>query len=368
MGVHTTKDLGAVFERLIPQAARVAYLLTGDPALAERLAVKSFESSFGTWQDLREGDALETTVLKGVLERARRRSILHRARSTRIEGDDLRRRFIGLRFRQRAALVLVLGERMDEELAADLLQCSTKTLTSAVSSALAGVAVDSGSLEPELMRVAMECWAKDLRVRAGFSHRIVRGIRLRRFVTSFAVIIAVPLIGLGAYTAAKGLVAVSRAHDVSDRSGLSSAVAEGSGDVSKQTAQRYAAKFTAACPAPRLALSFNDSAVRDAESVALEFNEALVVGESRAVDRLAAPGDISDWGHTQSSTGMVVAGSERARSDGRVIMNCGPRVAARSWKVVVHDSNGVTAEGLATFYLVRLKEGWKVWGSYDGGW
>lgn len=260
---------------------------------------------------------------------------------------------------------------MEDQLAADLLQCSTKALASLNDSALSRLAIGTGSSGPEqLLRGAMERWIKeDLRMRLPFSSRVVGGIRLRRLATSVAVIVALPLIGVGMYTATKGLVAVSRADDVgADRTGPSALLPEDDAS-SRLTAQRYQAKFKAVCPVPRPALPFNDATPRDAAGVALAFNEALVRGDARVIDRLAAPtAGVKAWGHTETSAGMVVAASKRATSDERIIVTCGPRVAERSWKVIVHDSNGVTAKGVATFYLVRLEEGWRVWGSYDGGW
>jgi hypothetical protein len=370
--VETPRDLDAAFEWLVPKAARIAYLLTGRQELAERLAIKSFQRSFGTWQNLREGDALETTVLKGVVEGARRRSLWLRAgRIRRDEQDDLWGRFLALPFRHRAALVLKLEEGMEDELAADLLQCSTTTLGSLVASGTRRV-FPTRSPEPEqLLRGALEARARDLDAGAGFSKNVLRGIRLRRALTSLGVLMALPLLAVGAYAATRGLVALSREDDAATAERpqafrVAEEDHEGGGSL---VARRRQDNFTAACPAARSARPFGDGTAREAEVVALAFNKAVLGGDSRAVDQLAtASGKEEKWAHTETSRGLVVAASRAATSDARVIITCGSGIAKRSWKVVVHDANGVTAAGLATFYLVRLPEGWRVWGSYDGGW
>ena len=42
---------------------------------------------------------------------------------------------------------------------------------------------------------------------------------------------------------------------------------------------------------------------------------------------------------------------------------CGPRVAERSWEVVIDD--GTTSSSLDfTIYLIHRPNGWKVWGAY----
>jgi hypothetical protein len=70
------------------------------------------------------------------------------------------------------------------------------------------------------------------------------------------------------------------------------------------------------------------------------------------------------WDSTEHAHGLTVTYSASAALDEPARSFCGPRVAERSWKVVMHDANGVTSEGLAAFYLVRRATGWKVWGSY----
>ncbi len=362
MGVDTTSAVHATFDRLVSRAARIAYLLTGDRGLAERLAVKSFVRALGTWQHLRGGDALEVSVLKGVINGARRRWMLPR-RPGDGSVDDLRLRFIGLRPRQKIALVLKLYESMEDHTAADLLQCSTRTLDSLLTSALGRLAAGTKTSEPERMvGLALDRWAQEPTLRPVLTARTRRSVWIRRLAASLGVLVLLPLAGVGIYAGAKSLVAVSKADDLAgdDPPGLASLPTE---DGSSAGTNREA-KFLAACPLRRVALPINDTANEEAASVALAFNDALVARDLGRAGQLAAPGSIHGWGHTDDSKKVGVIASTPGISDERVIEICGRAVAERSWKVVLHDSNA-TGTSFATFYLARLKdEGWKVWGSY----
>ena len=136
-------------------------------------------------------------------------------------------------------------------------------------------------------------------------------------------------------------------------------------DAPRTGSQRYTANFIGACPMPDAVRALDRSGRRDATQVALAFNRALVEKDFTSAQRLALDPRISSWGHTNQANGVNATASEPAVDDGRVIMTCGEAVAERSWKVMVHDSNRVTGAGLATFYLVRVDEGWRVWGSYE---
>ena len=67
--------------------------------------------------------------------------------------------------------------------------------------------------------------------------------------------------------------------------------------------------------------------------------------------------------HVPGSPRESVIGGMSARNDVVVVHACGHHVAARSWRVTIDD--GSTSASLDTWlYLVRLRGGWKVWGSY----
>jgi hypothetical protein len=62
---------------------------------------------------------------------------------------------------------------------------------------------------------------------------------------------------------------------------------------------------------------------------------------------------------------MKVTGSGPAGRGELVAYTCGPQVGRRTWKVILHDANGTTSRGLATFYLASTRRGWRVWGSWE---
>ena len=132
------------------EALRVAYLLTGDRALAEDLAQEAFVRVLGRFGDLRRG-AFRSYLLKTVVnltrshfrrrktERAYLASNRHPADQAAMpEADEeLRVRLLALPERQRAAVVLRYCEDVSEQETADLLGTSPKAVRSLVGRALA---------------------------------------------------------------------------------------------------------------------------------------------------------------------------------------------------------------------------------------
>ncbi len=134
-----------------PDAARLAYLLTGDRALAEDLVHEAFVRMFGRFRDLRHPEAfpayLRTTVVNLARAYFRRRGLEHTflERESRepvppVEQpgrqqemwDSLKR----LTPRQRAAVVLRYYEDLSEAQTADVLGCAVGTVKSLVSRGL----------------------------------------------------------------------------------------------------------------------------------------------------------------------------------------------------------------------------------------
>lgn len=145
-------------------ALRVAYLLTGDPHLAEDLAQDAFVKVAGRFHDLRSADAfgayLRRTVVNlshGYFRRLKvERSYLdrERARARRadvslpdIEGrDEVVAALAKLPARQRAAVVLRYLEDLSERQTADVMDCSVGAVKSMVNRAMTAL---RGSLLPE---------------------------------------------------------------------------------------------------------------------------------------------------------------------------------------------------------------------------
>jgi RNA polymerase sigma-70 factor (sigma-E family) len=132
------------------EALRVAYLLTGDRALAEELAQEAFVRLLGKFADLRSEQAFRSYLLRTVVNLSRshfRRRALERRQasgtSPPIETppdvetkDELWRALDDLPPRQRAALVLRYCEDLSEQQTAELLETTPKAVKSLVTRGL----------------------------------------------------------------------------------------------------------------------------------------------------------------------------------------------------------------------------------------
>lgn len=134
------------------EAARLAYLLTGDRAQAEDLAQEAFVRLLGRFGDLRKPEAFRTYLLRTVSNLAKnhfRRRGLERERllpsvsSVSIEplilDEPLWVGLSQLPHRQRTALVLRYCHDLSEEQAAEVMHTSTKAVKSLVGRGLAAL-------------------------------------------------------------------------------------------------------------------------------------------------------------------------------------------------------------------------------------
>jgi len=142
--------LGELYEAHAPEAARLAYLLTGDRALAEDLVHEAFVRLFGRYRDLRHPEAfrsyLRTTVVNLARSHFRHRRVerAYLQREGRLPepaGDaggreEMWDALLRLRPRQRAAIVLRFYEDLTEAQAAEVLGCAAGTVKSLVSRGL----------------------------------------------------------------------------------------------------------------------------------------------------------------------------------------------------------------------------------------
>ncbi len=132
-----------------PDAARLAYLLTGDPTLAEDLVQEAFLRLLGRFRELRQPVAFPFYLRKTVVNLAKshfRRRRVERAyaereagRGTSVdqpEADEMWDRLQRLNQRQRAAIVLRYYEDLSERQTADVLGCAVGTVKSLVSRGL----------------------------------------------------------------------------------------------------------------------------------------------------------------------------------------------------------------------------------------
>jgi RNA polymerase sigma-70 factor (sigma-E family) len=140
--------LAELYARHAPAAVRLAYLLTGDHALAQDLTQEAFVRLYGRFRDLRDPDAfpayLRATVVNLVRSHFRRRRVerayLRRERAAPDPPEvEVGRRhemweaLQALPVRQRAAIVLRYYEDLTEAETADVLRCPVGTVKSLVS-------------------------------------------------------------------------------------------------------------------------------------------------------------------------------------------------------------------------------------------
>lgn len=142
--------------RHAPDATRLAYLLTGDRALAEDLVQDAFVSVAGRLGHLRAPEAfypyLRRTLVNMSKNHFRHRAV-ERAYLARAERDppmdvleagvvateSMRRALLALPPRQRAALVLRYYEDLPEDQIAEILRCRPGTARSLVSRGVAAL-------------------------------------------------------------------------------------------------------------------------------------------------------------------------------------------------------------------------------------
>jgi RNA polymerase sigma-70 factor (sigma-E family) len=145
--------LAELYERHVPASGRLAYLLTGDRAMAEDLVQEAFVRVVGRFRHLRVPDAFEAYLRRTIVNlhtSQLRRRRLERAYLER-EGraaelsitnpdvdarEELWRAMLALPPRQRAAVVLRFYEDLSERETADALGCSPSAAKSLVARAM----------------------------------------------------------------------------------------------------------------------------------------------------------------------------------------------------------------------------------------
>jgi len=141
------------------EALRLAYLMTGDSALAEDIAQEAFVRVLKGFHNLRNPDAFKAYLLRTVtnltnshFRKSKRERDFARGGTERRNEDpvDLGSRdmlwsaLLRLPTRQRAALVLHYCHDLSEQQTADVMQISLKALKSLVGRGLANLRSDEG--------------------------------------------------------------------------------------------------------------------------------------------------------------------------------------------------------------------------------
>jgi RNA polymerase sigma-70 factor (sigma-E family) len=145
-----TTGLAELYERHVPDAVRLAYLLTGDREVARDLAHEAFARVVGRLAHVRHADAFGAYLRRAVVNlsrnhfrgRSRERAYVERqgaprshppAEDTVVERAALREALLRLPERQRSAIVLRFYLDLPESQAADALRCRPGTVRSLVS-------------------------------------------------------------------------------------------------------------------------------------------------------------------------------------------------------------------------------------------
>lgn len=154
VGRNGTRSLAEIYAVYGPRAGRPAFVLTGDPHLAQDVAQEAFARLITRLPRLRDPDAIEAYLRRSVINLCRKHwRRLGRERSfIRREGmaiaarasmqpdvarrDALQRALDRLPYRQRAALVLRFYEDLSERQTAHALGCAVGTVKSLVSRGL----------------------------------------------------------------------------------------------------------------------------------------------------------------------------------------------------------------------------------------
>lgn len=163
--LHRRAKIEELYAENAAEAIRLAYLLTGDPDLAQDLAHDAFIRVFGRYQHITRPDSfgtyLRTSVVNACRDHFRRqkrhREILrHRRPSEEDNASHLpdvaeRDRFLQLLHavptRQRIAVVLRYYEDLSEQQVADAMNCSLRAARSLITRAIQNLRASMDSQE-----------------------------------------------------------------------------------------------------------------------------------------------------------------------------------------------------------------------------
>ena len=154
IGEGNTSRIAELYALHAPRAGRIAYLLTGDPQLAEDLAQEAFVRLMGRLGSIRDDALIAAYLRRSILNLARKhwRKLGTERGYVRSGGagpafdgetqpdldgrDELWRALGRLPYRQRAAIVLRFYEDLSERETARVLGCAVGTVKSSVSRGL----------------------------------------------------------------------------------------------------------------------------------------------------------------------------------------------------------------------------------------
>lgn len=365
MGGHQERRLAETLSAHSGDVARLAFLLTGDRAQARRLTHRVLDSAAVRWHDRSSPEELSLYLSRRLIRAAPRRVKL--SGSERSAGANrARSSFAALGRRARGAAALSYWQGATDDAVAEALQCSRAHARSlrerALESWARGMSLDGAP------HAAFRSWLEREAASAPpvmlDSRELHRASLLRGAYGIGAIALACTL-ALGSVAGGRALVAAV------DRSLEPDGEPRPPELQTDDRTQGVAMNTFAFCPDAREALPPGRRAERDAARAAAAFNLALLRKDlnaiSSGVDEIphAAALNPQRWEKTSTAREIGVTHSGSARKDGRAIVGCGRRTAAKSWKVVLRDARALRGgEGYASFYLIRRPGGWRVWGSY----
>lgn len=158
--VTTGGRLAELYERHAPDAARLAYLLTGDRLLAQDLAQEAFVRLIGRFSDLRSPESFPWYLRRTVVNLANshfRRLRVERSHSERLKSEpqqpvsdvgaraEMREALLALPLKHRTAIALRFYEDLTEAQTAEAMGVPLGTVKSLVSRGLARLREEMGT-------------------------------------------------------------------------------------------------------------------------------------------------------------------------------------------------------------------------------
>jgi DNA-directed RNA polymerase specialized sigma24 family protein len=363
-----------------PRVSSLAFLLTGDRALSDRIAKRTIAWAVAHWRDRRNAYAFDAWLNKTVVAKSLRAHMYHSALRTigwrrrsadvPVGMDALSRRvwreLYGLRFKARAAVVLVYFVGTNDSQAADALGTSVAGARSLVSHGVEslGERVRSDALASELPSIlqALATHPESRSARLDEFCRRVRAARLIGVVEATALVAAAVV---GVYVTTSSLTRSERDEqtpqvvDLDEDGGL--------------PGTRQIGGAPGWCPtgpvseAPDLTVD-NRTGIGQTFVIALtkRYEDGLRRYTDSVMLRVAANNGphASSWPRLPSVSSLRIRYQGPGTEDVALRRTCGATVARGTWIIVYVDESGGRPHQLAIYLLLRNGD-WKVWGTYE---
>jgi DNA-directed RNA polymerase specialized sigma24 family protein len=377
---ESTPSLDEVCVAWWPRVSSFAFLLTGNRSLAHRIAKRTIARAVAHWRDRRNPYALDAWLNRTVVAMSLRAHVYHsvvqtiRRRPRSIDqppgASALTRRLWqelhGLRFKARAAVVLVHHVGTNDSQTADALGTSVAGARSLVSNGIESLGERMGSdvVASELPGV-LQTLSKQAESRSarfdGFCRR-VRAARLIGVVEATALVAAV---AVGVYMTSSSL---ARNEPTAETPQVVNLDEDGG-----LPGTRQIGGAPGWCPTGPVSAA-PDLTVDNRTGIGQTFVVALTKryedGLRRYTDSVmlrVAPSTgphPSQWPRLPSVSGLRIRYQGKGTEDVALRRTCGATVARGTWIIVYVDESSGRAFQLAVYLLQRQGE-WKVWGTYE---